>query len=57
LDGEEVAAESLTDLKVFVLLGDADHSHDVHDESRFGNYDPLWGATAGKAGGGVPGDL
>ncbi|KAK5568307.1 hypothetical protein LTR43_005880 [Exophiala xenobiotica] len=56
-NGEEVAAESLPDLKVFVLLGDADHSQDVHVESVFGNYEALWGATAGKAGGGAPGDL
>ncbi|KAK5431591.1 hypothetical protein LTR34_004710 [Exophiala xenobiotica] len=56
-NGEEVAAESLPDLKVFVLLGDADHSQDVHVESVFGNYEAIWGATTGKAGGGVSGDL
>jgi hypothetical protein len=55
--GEPVDAANLSDLKVIVLLGDADHSPDVHVPSTYENYSPIWGATEGKPGGGRPGDI
>ena len=48
--------ESLPNLKVIVLLGDADHSQDLEISSTFTNYEPLWDATNTKVGGGRVGD-
>lgn len=55
-NGEPVPIESLPNLKVIVLLGDADHSQDLEVSSTFTNYEPLWDATNTKVGGGRVGD-
>jgi len=56
-DGQLVAPEAIPDLKVFVLIGDADHSLDDHVQSLYSNYRPLWAVTQGKPGGGTQADL
>ena len=51
MTGRVVPHEELPKTKVYVLAGKAQHFEDPQQDSQYGDYSHLWGATQGKAGG------